>query len=425
MDWGKIRSKKREIFVVFTVLLLLFCVSFQGVAAEVIPENEGNEGVGVEPEISALNISLLNESVDGDGADADSGTICLDKVSYKISGSNSWVELASGINGITDLADPAQVIEFQLKFSSTQTLESDFFAGKITLKQGEAARPGCTVSTTNTLGQIKATILANTLEAETSYSLVIDKSIADGVEDKIIEFTTGENTTPEEPTGFAAIFCYPVADSKNAAVDEPIVVAFNQAVKKKTISSDSVTLTKDGTAVATEISLEETTTGTILTIKPEASLSYATDYKLTLAGTITNQDSEALEESSIEFTTKCFTIEDVKVSINSEYTTLEGLEITIKNEGEKNKTANLKVEIRRDLGARLEKGGTVVYLGEFTKNQISTGASNLLTFDKLSIDITQDLYQTAGEEVQGDTYIDIYVLDGNGKQIGDAFHKKI
>ena len=262
------------------------------------------------------------------------------------------------------------------------------------------------------------------LEPGETYALVLDQSITGGDTDTEISFTVRDNTPPE-PTEFLATFCYPVDGSQNAAVDRALIIEFNQDAWKKTVEdAANVVLTcgTDPEPVPVTLSLN----GRILTVTPAEALAYGTEYNLALTDAVMSDNrADALTATKITFTTKSFELVDAAAALDADFTTLEGLEVTLRNVVATQKTANIKVEIRRDLGSRLEGGGTVVYIAAFDQNKLAGEATETLTFDALNVDLTKDLYNDANTEVQGDAFLDVYVLNGKGEQIGEALHKKL
>ena len=203
-------------------------------------------------------------------------------------------------------------------------------------------------------------------------------------------------------------------------VAPPIV--FSAPVDSSTITNSSVVLSSGGTPVDAALVLDAT--GTTLTVTP-TSLASGTAYTLALSSAIMSSDGSTtpLTTASLGFTTQSFAIQSVTATADD--TTVSSLQVTLNNLTSGAKTANFRVEIRRDLGARIDDGGTVVYISpdKSLSASVPTGSDNPVTLNLNAADITQDV--TGGDPATGSTYIDVYVLDGQGNQIGDAYHMQL
>ena len=325
--------------------------------------------------------------------------------------------------------DASAMIQLQLSFSGTNAADmADLKAGVRVAKanSSDPSRPGGANQNQPLIDgnnsshiDLRLCIEANILDSNAIYYIVIGQSITGGAE-KQIKFTTKDNAPPE-PTDLAAIFRYPMNGSKNTAANQSILVEFNMAVERSTVTEAGNVVLKNGSnTVPVQISLDSA--GKTLTVKPSANLAYGTDYELLLTDKIaaSGKTSEFLPESKLSFSTSSFAITNVSAPINGD--SMGAPQISITNLSGANKTANIVIEVRRDLGARLESGGTVVYINKTPERfqNLPPGAQALSM--PPAGDVGKDLY---GSAVSGDTYIDVYVLDGQGNQIGNSFHKAI
>ncbi len=372
---------------------------------QIVGEGEDN---AVLSEISTTSILIPLNSTDTP-APGNSCTFTFTGSTYNFSGAR--LELSSAI---TDKADPNRAIEFRLQFADVpggniatyfETLGQDvIWIESETNKVIDFQDSGVTVIAGNQqTEQMRATIAADTLQGEKDYTLVIDKSIAGGENNVRIAFSTGESAVAPE---FSATFINPVNGSRNVLINQPITVMFNKAVKNNSTKDGRVTLSAGEVLIDADYTLNDDRT--VLTVNPVSPLSYGTEYKLLLKNNISAGDNSAyLSETTLTFTTQSYDIANVTADINEDRTVITSLNIDYERLGGGPKNPTIKVEIRRDLGARLEEGGTVVYIGD------GHGV----------IDISKSF--VGGDPAVGSIFVDIYILDNQDRQIGDAFHQEL
>ena len=326
-------------------------------------------------------------------------------------------------DSIAGLLDPDTGYEFELNFGADGADNAMVFAShldKIVIQEKDTDTDIKRTPTQAGSSPYAVRIPVSGLKPETEYKLIIDKSIADadGLIDRVITFTTDVSTAPPVNTDFAAVFCYPAAGTRTMAIERSIVIEFNQEVKRNTVEGttnvvlETGSISGGGTDVPIDFSLDNARK--VLTVKPKGNLSAGTDYVLTLTtGIQNNAGTEYLKQSTLTFRTKGFDVLSADSAVDS-------VTVTIKNNAaDEQKNTRVRVEIRRDIGARLESGGTVVYIGEQSQN-ISGGATGIYVFS--GIDYTTDLYNN---EARGDTYIDVYVSDNQGRPLSDPLHIQI
>ena len=321
------------------------------------------------------------------------------------------------------LVDPSRQILFRLDFSFDTGVDfQGIVAGKVTLTEKDGASATISSSANTSQRRMDITVLPNELKENTVYQLKIDQSINQGT-DRVVEFTTGAGSAPPEEVDFAAVFVYPVNDLRNMSVDKPIIVEFNKEVWRQTVTEDKIILTSGGDPVEFDFVLN----GTTLTITPKSLLEHNRSYSLTLKEGISPNDDrvegQLKDPATISFQTTACVVESVMASFTEEGSIINDLNISVRNLSASSRSFTVKVEIRRDVGVRLESGGTIVYIGTSAQANVVAGAVEGISFDNIGISL--DLYDDTSESVEGDTYVDVYLLDNNGRQIGDAFHQKL
>ena len=484
MDWTRVRSKRKEIIIVVTVLALLFAASLQMAAANadteglnpsgepaasaggldnggsaegeaLPPEGEGGDSSAGAPEETDTSLNQSGGSLepdegdpaeDGEGAlQASGGFISFAPASADFfdlnsvtsgSGGNNQVVIDLSEGEVTAKVDAAQAYQFRLFFEGDLPTEDDMKVAnnlRIVPINGQGTGPGGQNQNITTgisieiitggggggnQPHVRVQISGNALSYDTVYFLVLGEALLGVGNSVVIKFTTDEAPPPSASADFAAVFVYPSASSTNAAVGQPITIVFTQDVDSASLAG-SVSLTAGGDVV--EINYALGSDKKTLTVTPQANLNYGTEYTLTLAKDIENGEGEILpDEASVTFRTKTFDITGVSHAIEKDadgnYETLTGITVSLNNLAGGNSVATVKVVVRRDQGARLGGGGTVVYIDD------ATGTGSVVFSGG---DITKDLYGAAIIDPSLDTYIDVYVLDENGSQIGDPLHLKI
>jgi hypothetical protein len=203
------------------------------------------------------------------------------------------------------------------------------------------------------------------------------------------------------------------------AVDADFVIGFNQAI----LSSNNITGGKAielvDTALATTLPAVFTVSDDLLsiTINPVDNLAYGKDYQLKIVdGKIKNADqSSTLSESLISFRTSSFSQASVSAA-----TTGAGLDITVNLTNSSAKAQKVKIAyvVRRDKGARLEDGGTVVINGT-TLTEVSCLADQITVIPVNIPDITVDQF---GNTLSRGVFVDIFVINSNGDVLLDPIH---
>ena len=335
---------------------------------------------------------------------------------YNYVNAGGWIAVTTG-DTVNKFDFTRENLFFQFQFSGVTALNQDsFYDGFINMTEDGGSFTNFTiVPESGNLGRLILQIAMTDLSDDSEYAIVIDGAIASGGESNVVIKFAAQDAPPPTPSQFDAVFVYPYSVNnsfRNMPVDSSITVVFTERVWQQTVSAaGNVVLREQGGAdVPASITLENSERK-ILTITPTDTLAYGATYELVLASAITSDDriSTLGADKTLSFTTQSYEITGVSATINSDRTEITSLNIAYSRLGGGPGTPTIMAEIRRDIGARLEDGGTVVYIGD--------GAS------QSSIDISRAFNST--EAVNGDIYIDVFILDNNGRQIGDVFHMQL
>lgn len=268
------------------------------------------------------------------------------------------------------------------------------------------------------------TVDATALEASTTYQLKLKSTVASVTSktlgsDLIFTFTTSDSSS--STVTFQAINLYPTNNAKDIATDSNLVIGFTEAI----MASDNII---NGKAIELLDVTEATTLpavfilgdeATFITVDPVSPLDYGKQYQLKiLDGKIKKADgSSPLSESSIMFNTTCFN--QVTASAVTTGASDDGLKVTTILTSVKDQNFKISYVVRRDKGARLEDGGTVVINSTVSNSCI---ANNQSTYTLDIPDITVDQY---GNLLTRAVYVDLYILNNSGNAIFDPIHIRV
>ncbi|WP_027400399.1 Ig-like domain-containing protein [Anaerovorax odorimutans] len=293
------------------------------------------------------------------------------------------------------------------------------------------------VNDKGTKTKVTFTVDPTLLNPNTTYKFKLDANMKNDIkavppltlgEDVIYQFTTSEDeyvepeVTPE--VTFAAINLYPIKDAKNILVDDSFNIGFSKSIKenKNITNNTAVELKKiEGTTVPAILTLSDG--NKILTVDPAESLEYGTKYELViLDNTITCSESGIkLTSSSITFKTTSF--DNITVEAQKQETSGASISLNLHNAGAEAQNAKIVCVVRRDRGANLEEGGTVVAKCE---SELSVEANNNKEIQINIEDITKNLVN--GDLVnleKGNIFADVYIMNKNGEILYTPLHKEI
>ena len=264
------------------------------------------------------------------------------------------------------------------------------------------------------------TIDPSVLEPSTTYTFTI-KSTAAAVSghtlgtDAAYNFTTSANTIAEPATAFEAIYLYPASLEKDVPVDSSLLIGFTNAVasSNKITNGKAVQLMDGATTVAAVYSLDSD--GTTITIDPASNLAYGKEYTLAvLNGQLSNTSGTAISGSSITFKTTSFS--NVTASAVSSGT---GLTVTANLTNGSSSSQNVKIAyvVRRDKGARLEYGGTVVVKDLTAQTACTANGTTTIT-----INLADITWNTFISSLSGTVYVDLYIVNSSGNLLYDPIN---
>ena len=262
------------------------------------------------------------------------------------------------------------------------------------------------------------TINPSILENSATYELKL-KSTATSLASKTLgadqtyTFTTTAGSAAPTVT-LGAIYLNPVSNAKDIAVDADLLIGFT----KEIAASNNIT---NGKA----IELLDTATGTTLpaifalsddkkyiTVNPNADLTYGKQYQLKIIDGKISDGTNVLPESSVSFTTTCFS----QVHTSGTIEGASGASITTVLTSAKDQNFKISYVVRRDKGARLAEGGTVV-LSSTQSYSCTAGNETTLSFDIPDISVDQ-----FGNSVSRAVYADLYITNNSGILLYDPIH---
>lgn len=345
-------------------------------------------------------------------------TVTVDNVAQQISTFETTLKKEFASN-----TAPAMLLDFDMAVD----YYFDANANKVSLKDNTGADLAIDYAKGTGLKNTKSLkITPKTPLVDGNYTLTIGTGFAgysngDKVvtkSDYVIKFTVGAKTT-----GFKPLFTYPIASAKDVDVNGTFEIAFTDTVDKGNAIANGkaveLRITEADVSVIVPAIFTLSEDQKKITVKPEAPLKYGQEYTLKVTDSI-KHDSVAILPSEITFTTISMDTIGFAGTLNEGSTKLENGTVTVKNLGDKAKNVILRMEIRRDLGARELSGGTSVQILSSDKVSVEGKSTKEITFADL--DISKDLY---GNSVGGSTFVDIYLLNEKGIQIGNPYHQKI
>lgn len=276
------------------------------------------------------------------------------------------------------------------------------------------------LGSTSTAFTIDPTVLA----PSTEYQLKLSGTIASEPpgktlgSDVVYTFTTASDTViPPRPT-FEAISLYPVMNAKDVSVDATLEVGFTEAIKanNKIASGQAIQLTVASSGDIIPASYTVSSDQTSITIDPIESLAYGQNYILKILDSQikTADGTIALAEQLIPFKTTSFSQVSATALMNENGAVAT---ILLTNGSENGQNAFVEYVVRRDKGARMESGGTVI-LSSKTAQIACTAKAETPFVIELS-DVSADQF---GNVVAGDVYLDIYVVNNSGNLLYSPIH---
>jgi len=236
-------------------------------------------------------------------------------------------------------------------------------------------------------------------------------------------FKTGtKRLVPLEPetVTFSAISLFPTESAKDVPVDSDFTIGFTETIKANNDITNglAIELIDPATSATFPAVFTVSSDRKSITVNPVDALAYGKEYQLKIvSGMIKNADkTSTLSESFITFKTTSFS--QVTASAITSGATGAGLDIDVSllNASANEQNGKVSYVVRRDKGARLEDGGTVVTSGTSsmtcTANQTTTVQIDLA-------DITADLY---GNPLTRAVYVDIYITNNSGNLLADPIH---
>lgn len=277
-----------------------------------------------------------------------------------------------------------------------------------------------TLGTTGSTGA-SFTVDPTALEPLTTYQFKIKSTAASAAAktlgtDVVYTFTTSADTIPVAATTFEAISLYPSNGEKDVLVGSDLQIGFTNtvALSNNITNGKAIQLLNGTTTLPAVFTLSDDST--IITIDPTSNLDYGTEYTLSiLAGKINDTSGAALAASSITFKTTSFS--DVTASA---ITSGSGLAITteLTNASSLVQKAKIAYVVRRDKGARLEAGGTVVMKG--VTSTLTNCTANGTTAATINLaDVTYNQFVSG---LEGTIYVDLYILSNDGSILYDPIH---
>ncbi len=267
------------------------------------------------------------------------------------------------------------------------------------------------------------TIDPTVLALSTEYQLQLDGAIASVTgktlgSDVVYTFTTASDTVIPPGPAFEAITLYPVMNAKDVSIDASLEIGFTEAIKinNKIASGQAIQLIASPSEEIIPATYTVSSDQTAITIDPVDSLEYGQNYILKIldAQIKTADGTEALSEQQIPFRTTSFSQVSASALMNGNGATVT---VQLNNEAASNQNAFLEYVVRRDKGARMESGGTVV-LSSKTAQIACTAKAETPFVIELS-DVSVDQY---GNAVAGDVYLDIYVVNNSGNLLYSPIH---
>jgi hypothetical protein len=268
------------------------------------------------------------------------------------------------------------------------------------------------------------TVNSTALEPGTTYEFRLNGSIVSNTSpaktlgnDVVYTFTTAAETTVPTIT-FEAISIYPVKNAKDVAPDASFQIGFTDALTVSSNIANGKAIELLDTAAGTTLPAIFTVSSdnTAITIDPIDDLAYGKNYQIRiLDGKIKNADST----STLSLYTSDFKTTNFSTVTASAITSGSGLHIaaSLTNSSNSDQNIFLAYVVRRDKGARLEDGGTIVVKGTSPQTTCPKNQQTEITID-LS-DITIDQY---GNALTKAVYVDLYVLNNNGTMLFDPIH---
>lgn len=342
------------------------------------------------------------------------------------------------------VTDPVNIGSASFSFTFGETVKNNGLNGaelvtvtKISGGSQSIASDGAIVASAISGGEITFTAMGSggsttttftvepaVLEVSAVYQLKLKSTVTSSAsktlgQDLIYSFTTADTGIPVVP--FGAISLYPSNGAKDVAVNANLEIGFTQAIMgdNKITNGKAVELLDTVTNTTLPAVFTLSSDATTITVNPNENLAYGRDYQLKILDSkITKADGTSpLSEFIIPFKTTSF--RQVAVSIA---TSGSGLTITAALDNASGSSQNVKIAyvVRRDKGARLEDGGTVVVKGITAQTACAAGQTTILTED--IPDITVDQY---GNALTRTVYVDVYVQNNNGGMLEDPIHIRL
>ncbi len=238
-------------------------------------------------------------------------------------------------------------------------------------------------------------------------------------------FKTGtDRLVPIQPeiVTFSSISLFPTESSKDVPIDSDFIIGFTEPIKGNNKITDGLAIELiDATANPTStLSAVFTVSENLksITVHPSDKLIYGNEYQLKIINSmIKNADQTAtLSESVTSFKTTRFS--QASASAITAGATGAGLYIHVDllNESLEEQKGKVSYVVRRDKGARLEDGGTVVGSGTLSMT-CAPGGKTVIPIE--IVDITADLF---GNPLSRAVYVDIYVTNNSGNLLIDPIH---
>lgn len=319
--------------------------------------------------------------------------------------SNNALKTA-GIVTVTKVSGGSQSV------ASNGAIVASADGGQITLPSGTGS------STTKTM-----TVNSASLEESATYELKISSALISATAktldaDVIYTFTTAADSGTPAVT-FSAISLYPASGAKDVAVNVDLVIGFTEPITASNNITNGKAVELLDTVINTTLSAVFTLSSdaTTITINPNSNLTYGRNYQINiLNGKITKAaDGSALDASTIAFKTTSFS--QVTASAVTSGTSGAAITITLNNASADSQNVKIAYVARRDKGARLEDGGTVVVKGITAQSACAAGQTTTLTIN--IADITLDQF---GNSLSRTTFLDLYLQNNSGDMLWDPIH---